>query len=324
MDAFKAYNSALDHLSLSDNSDTLMRLKLWKNKGDILTYYKHFDDAIHATQQALKYAELLEDNRRIAGVLYNLGNILHHNQEYDQSIAFFSKSYQLNKKLVNINNIGAGYLGKQDYDLAFQYFERVIEQSDNSATIAKAYHNMALCMDRSGQPGAEQYFIKALEMKQGKDKVRTLREYGRYAMNNNQIKQSIDLLHQAEALLPELPYDPEYNEVHHLLDRAYTISQDMDNALSYSDSYFAVNNEFLTEQKQIREKELQFQLMMAQREYEMEKKLATTIAWYEQKITYQIAISLLLMGYILGMIFWWYRKKRQVEREIKAIPPISF
>ncbi len=323
LDALKNYNYALDYLSQTGDDHDGMKLALLKNKGDILTIYKDYREAYNSTEKALEYIEILENDEKIkekASILFNLGRIKYMEKSYEEAITIFSESQVISPRNRNLNAIGLCYLGKEEFDQAISYFQKVISESKDTETIGKAWHNLALAMVKSGRSGAESNFIEALKLKSGKHRIRTLREYGKYAITEkNDLVLAINLLEEAKGFIDELPNNPEFNEIYHWMNVAYAMNNDLQNSLNCSNIFYEKNNTFLEDQKELREKELQFQLMMAQREYEMEKKLASTIDWYDRKITYQVLISLMLLGFIAYRIVSWYYTKKSLEKELQRL-----
>ncbi len=125
--------------------------------GVTYTMKSSFAIALDYYHQSLKILEELKDQKRIAVLLFNLGNVYSQLKNYEKANEYYYKSIKIDNEPDSIKsaycNMGLNYLDLNNYDNALQSFEKVLKTLNNSAEdkALKAY-----CLNGLG----EAYFYK--------------------------------------------------------------------------------------------------------------------------------------------------------------------
>ncbi len=175
------YCHAYNHLSSNNEK---LKFELLSSLGDISAKLGAYIDAISYYKQALNYSKEIKE---IVLIYNNIGSVLQDTAAFVEAETYFKKALCLLEALpsydkaivqlmiVILTNLGACYRRTQNYECAFQVYERALslENNDINSLIA-VYHNMATTYVAIGEyDHALSFYRRVLEMINGREDIIT-------------------------------------------------------------------------------------------------------------------------------------------------------
>ncbi len=112
----------------------------------------NYVDALNWYLKSMKIAENLHDESRLAVLYNNLGLVYKNQNNFDEALVYYQKSYLINEKTKNIlattnlNNIGLIYYEKKEFEKALSYYQKALEineKRNNLRSVALNTNNIA-------------------------------------------------------------------------------------------------------------------------------------------------------------------------------------
>ncbi len=134
-----------------------------------------YEDAKDHYLKAIKLAESIQDELRMAAAYSGLGVTFYNQSDFPTALSWFTKSLELNEKHSFANGIASdcGNLGNihyklEDYDRAAEHFERCVRMYEQQGLVlaaANSYGSIALCHQKKGNLSlAKQLLEKSAEL----------------------------------------------------------------------------------------------------------------------------------------------------------------
>ncbi len=127
--------------------------EIYTNMGLNYYYMGVPNKAIEAFITAIQFAEKIDDKKRVAICLSNIGNIYIEQKKYDKAIEYNQKSINIaleNNDKVTLaqcyNNLGLCYLNLENADSAYYYFDKcriIVRQENFDTDLPKLYMNFS-------------------------------------------------------------------------------------------------------------------------------------------------------------------------------------
>jgi serine phosphatase RsbU (regulator of sigma subunit)/Tfp pilus assembly protein PilF len=174
-----AYTLAQGYYKFAKQRRLKYRMSTALNIQGISKYFVNdYKEAIHCYSRCLKHRITSGNQKGIASVLNNIGNVYFDQADYINSLKYFQKSLKIEEKLKNetgiassLNNIGLIYKEQQDYKLALSYYHRSLEMHikiDNKMGESHALNNIGVIhMIQKNYNEALNYFHKSLDSNEG-------------------------------------------------------------------------------------------------------------------------------------------------------------
>jgi tetratricopeptide (TPR) repeat protein/class 3 adenylate cyclase len=166
-----AFNNRL----LAQKICTSLRIDTLQKKGNILQLIGEWQEAADIFLIALKFAEEIQDMKRIAKANNSLGIHFGRKGNYEKAIEYYEKDLEISKRLRDekgisraVGNIGVIYKDQGDYNKALKYIEKqlqISEKLDFNIGITSAAGNMGSLYSSKGNYGkAMECYKKSLKI----------------------------------------------------------------------------------------------------------------------------------------------------------------
>ncbi len=180
------YQQSIELISKAiSNTNSLIKAKnkfygnLYNARGKAYKEIKRFKDAEKDFKKSLNIQKALpEEDRKLASMHYNLGEVYLSQGKYKKAIAHFKKDISLSsgnskmippKLLTTYKNLGVAFVRTNKFNKAKECFSKVKEIAENSGLstekLANTYQNIGLTLESLGNyQSALEYFHKAREL----------------------------------------------------------------------------------------------------------------------------------------------------------------
>jgi tetratricopeptide (TPR) repeat protein len=166
------------------------------------------------TKQALNYYIEKKDLSGMAKAYSAYGDIYANNNDFDKSINYYQKAYELEFRIknpggaaYNLNSIGFLYYNQNNIDKAIEYFNKalLVAKSKSVKDEANALNSLGTAFRRKGENGkAKEYFVKALsvlkETQENKILAKTYQNLGLVNFESGEYENAIKMYIEAEKL----------------------------------------------------------------------------------------------------------------------------
>jgi tetratricopeptide (TPR) repeat protein len=176
-----------------------------------------FDDlklAENYTKQALNFYIKNNDLKGIAKAYSAYGDIYANNNDFDNSIKYYQKAYELELRVknpggaaYNLNSIGFLYFNQNNIDIAIEYFNKALLAAKSKSVVdeANALNSLGTAFRRKGENGkAKEYYAQALsvikETNEDKTLAKTYQNLGLVNFESGEYETAIKMYLQAEKL----------------------------------------------------------------------------------------------------------------------------
>jgi tetratricopeptide (TPR) repeat protein len=245
------YSDAVKYCDKSDSVDLDNVVVAYNNLGIICRVHKEYDQAVLFYEKALKLVEGLNDDKKLADALYNVG-VAYKNKGDKESIvkaeAHFTKALKIAEK-ANYNavvasiyfQIGKIYGDMKDFDIAEMSYKNCLKYAKINQLeefIEASYYGLGQIEKlRGNYLEAIPHFENALSIRYDKHVVfEVKRDLGETYLSLGRTKDAIKVWESALTIEYD-PNDPDILDVYKNLSLAYQLGNDLDKALAYSEQY---------------------------------------------------------------------------------------
>lgn len=156
-----------ENLSYSGQSLQLM--------GKISYHLGNYPQALSHYQESMRDYQKIDDRKKEAELLGDIGLLYYYNKRTDQTLAFYTQALHIYKDLKDENGIanilgriGHLYEKQQQYDSAYVYQERALaiyQKTQNKNGLAKIHENLgSILEDKEQYANAQDHFEQALQL----------------------------------------------------------------------------------------------------------------------------------------------------------------
>ncbi|MBK9592499.1 MAG: hypothetical protein IPO32_13730 [Crocinitomicaceae bacterium] len=344
LEADHKFEEAIDLAMMT--GDTLLLADAYNDLGRTYKKRSEFSKALSAFNLARQYYFVLNNERGLAQVHLNVGNVLKsvgHNDlakaEYWKALKIFQKNGDKNNEAGCYNNLGNIYKNEKIYDSAFFYMYRTLairEQGGSLTTRAYIYHNLAnLHLALHNTDSALCYISKSFEINSSinseTDLAYDYNVFGSIYIELNNWKDAIVNLEKAYELVEKDILSENRLDILRQLGYAYHENGDHEKSADYFMEFFTQNDSFkISNQNSFIENELiRYELfadsikvaqLRLEKDLETVKKENTALSNQInfRNYTYAIVILLLLIS-LIAILFISARRRLSQTMQHEAV-----
>ncbi|MEQ6165782.1 tetratricopeptide repeat protein [Ekhidna sp. MALMAid0563] len=300
---------------------------LHKNCGVIFRKFKSYSLAEEYYNIAITYAHLIESDKEIQSINFNLAGLMMDEKRYEEAILILNDL--IDKSEVNSKNywkysnrLGLALFESGHFEMAIEAHDNSLNNSDISDELrAYTLNNIGRCLSSLQQfEDAVSYFNQAIEIKKElKDKsvlFSTYCELGELNLKTNKFNESLKYLNLAEAYVDQVDNVKNFDLFKLKADALFKIKE-YHKAKKYEDLYSENLNKYLDLQEQIQESDRRYNMDLITKRYfdEVAK---------QERIASILFYSKLISGSLLALLLFsvgynWYQKvrmRRSIVREL--------
>ncbi|MFY0685715.1 MAG: tetratricopeptide repeat protein [Cyclobacteriaceae bacterium] len=320
--------------------ETLISLN--KNIGFICNKFKNHEGSLKYHQDALKYADMIQNNIQAIGILVNIAISYRNQQEYEMALEFFDKAIGINRiqgnkeKELDINNeIGNTQIQAKQYDIAINTFKnnlRLTQSEDYNYPSFRSYAlaNIAECFYNLNEYEiAAEWYKKSIAFK---DSINlnvsnpwsyfiSLKGYADSQMSLKNYNEALKAYKQAESIAnTDTEFNQEYFDVYKSLALLFESTGDFKLANDYNKIHAEKLDQHIILQQKVEQIDKNYNLeLITQRYYSL-------VAQQEKNEKIELYGALTALAFILTVVLFVlisnYREKnlkRQLEKSIRVL-----
>lgn len=319
LDALSLYMDFDTQEALEDQADICMSM------GRIYRVHNNLDEAIAFYERGVTFALKIDDNDRLAKLLYNQAVAYRKKGEFVKAADLIIQKLKL---LKSDNKIGHFFAYNQmgliqrdlgEFNTARFWFNKMVfyAGSSNPRYRGQAFHNIAgTYKAECDYQKARSYYLKALQEKEPLNRAKylfvTYHDLAELALEQCDYEAVITYSNMALPLIDKVPKTPEYFDLYHLLSKAVR-EDDPDQALAYSDAYVSINQTYNAQQEALITEGNKYKIALITSAYMSKVKQVTQ---RKELIQYIIFLILLLVSYWLYGKVKAYLLRRSIEKDL--------
>lgn len=316
--------------------DSVKSDMIWlrRNLANIFRRYESNNLATEYNLQGLGLADLYGISHQIIDLKFNQALVYQNNEEYDLAISYLESILPEVDNVVFrsriINQIGVNFRSKEDYETSSQYYNQLLSLPEEARHLSsRAHHNLGeIAYELGDRASAIEHLKSAISIlneigapeKHNYYLFIAYRNIGGYLLEGGETEQALSYLHEGEGIASYADHDPSSFELYKNLSSAYFNIGNNKLGNHYSQVYFEKAQGFIDLQKEIQQKDKEYNFELITKRYfdnvEKQDHMATIMMYSK------ISSGGLILLLILVISYYQMEKRRlrnSIEQELKTL-----